>query len=71
MDLTAVRILASPRSVGIGTAGYFFGNLPLVKAHLDKTIWALIIVPGLIAIFGAWRGARASASATETTPVAR
>ncbi|RYF78012.1 MAG: DedA family protein [Comamonadaceae bacterium] len=46
--------------VGIGTAGYFFGNLPFVKAHLDKIIWALIIVPGLIAIFGAWRGARAS-----------
>ncbi|WP_225784933.1 DedA family protein [Xenophilus sp. Marseille-Q4582] len=53
--------------VGIGTAGYFFGNLPLVKAHLDKIIWALIIVPGLIAIYGAWRGARANAAA-ETTP---
>ncbi len=45
--------------VGICTAGYFFGNLPFVKEHLDKIIWALILVPGLIAIFGAWRGARA------------
>ena len=50
--------------VGICTAGYFFGNLPFVKQHLDKIIWALIIVPGLIAIFGAWRGARAGAAST-------
>lgn len=57
--------------VGIGTAGYFFGNLPLVKAHLDKIIWALILVPGLIAIYGAWRGSRASAPTAETTPAAR
>lgn len=36
--------------VGICTAGYFFGNLPWVKLYLDKIIWALILVPGLIAI---------------------
>ncbi|MDA7415736.1 DedA family protein [Xenophilus arseniciresistens] len=54
--------------LGIGAAGYFFGNLPFVKAHLDKIIWALIIVPGLIAIFGAWRGSRASAAAPGTPP---
>jgi len=52
--------------VGLCTAGYFFGNLPLVRQHLDKIIWALILVPGLIAIFGAWRGSRASGSATAT-----
>lgn len=46
--------------LGIGIAGYFFGNLPFVKEHLDKIIWALIIVPGLIAMFGAWRANRAS-----------
>ncbi|MFS2052665.1 DedA family protein [Variovorax sp. Varisp41] len=45
--------------LGIATAGYFFGNLPLVREHLDKIIWALIFVPGLLAIFGAWRAARA------------
>ena len=45
--------------VGICTAGYFFGNLPFVREHLDKIIWALILGPGLIAIFGAWKGARA------------
>jgi membrane-associated protein len=45
--------------LGIGTAGYFFGNLPFVRQHLEKIIWALILVPGLIAIFGAWRAGRA------------
>lgn len=44
--------------VSIATAGYFFGNLPLVRQHLDKIIWALIFIPGLIAIFGAWRSGR-------------
>lgn len=41
--------------VGLTLAGYLFGNLPFVQTHLSKIIWALIIVPGLIAMFGAWR----------------
>ena len=41
--------------VGILTAGYFFGSVPWVKANLDKIIWAMILIPGLIIIFGAWR----------------
>jgi membrane-associated protein len=41
--------------VGLTLAGYWFGNLPWAQANLSKIIWALIIVPGLIAIFGAWR----------------
>lgn len=49
--------------LGICTAGYFFGNLPFVREHLDKIIWALIIVPGLIAIFGAWRAGRQAKAA--------
>jgi len=49
--------------LGIATAGYFFGNLPFVQEHLDKIIWALILVPGLIAIFGAWRAGRAEKAA--------
>jgi len=44
--------------VGICTAGYFFGNLPWVKENLEKIIWALILVPGVLAIFGAWRAGR-------------
>lgn len=46
--------------LGIATAGYFFGNLPFVREHLDKIIWALILVPGLIAIYGAWHAGRKS-----------
>jgi membrane-associated protein len=45
--------------MGIVIAGYYFGNLPWVKANLEKIIWAMIIVPGLMAIFGAWRAGRA------------
>jgi membrane-associated protein len=44
--------------VGLTTAGYLFGNIPFVKEHLDKIIWALIIVPGLIAIYGGWKARR-------------
>jgi membrane-associated protein len=44
--------------VGLTLAGYLFGNLPWVQQHLDKIIWALIIVPGLIAILGAWKARR-------------
>ena len=43
---------------GIVTVGYFFGNLPFVKTHLDKIIWAMIFVPGLIVLFGAWKARR-------------
>ena len=46
--------------VSLTLAGYFFGNLPFVQTHLSKIIWALILVPGLITLFGAWR-ARAQA----------
>jgi len=44
--------------MGLTTAGYWFGNLPWVQANLSKIIWGLIIVPGLIAIFGAWKASR-------------
>ncbi|MDH4480422.1 MAG: VTT domain-containing protein [Rhodoferax sp.] len=47
---------------GIVTIGYFFGNIPWVKLHLDKIIWAMIFVPGLLVAFGAWRARRAAAA---------
>jgi membrane-associated protein len=47
---------------GIITIGYFFGNFPWVKANLDKIIWAMIFVPGLIILFGAWRSSRKAAA---------
>jgi len=38
---------------GIVTVGYFFGNFPWVKAHLDKIIWAMILIPGFFVMLGA------------------
>ncbi len=49
---------------GVTLAGYFFGNIPFVKTHLDKIIWAMILVPGALAIFGAWRAGRKAAATT-------
>lgn len=43
---------------GIVTVGYFFGNIPFVKAHLDKIIWAMILIPGLLVLLGAWKARR-------------
>ena len=43
---------------GICTAGYLFGNIDWVKVHLDKIIWAMILIPGMLAIAGAWRAQR-------------
>jgi membrane-associated protein len=40
---------------GICTAGYFLGSIPWVKVNLDKIIWAMILVPGLLVLVGAWR----------------
>ena len=45
---------------GIVTAGYLFGNIPIVKANLEKIIWAMILVPGLLVIYGAWKTNRNS-----------
>jgi membrane-associated protein len=49
--------------IGLTLAGYLFGNLPWVQANLSKIIWALIIIPGLIALFGAWKARRNEARA--------
>ena len=43
---------------GVTTAGYLFGNVPWVKANLDKIIWGAILIPGLLVMFGAWRARR-------------
>ena len=44
--------------IGISLMGYLFGNLPFVQQHLEKIIWAMIIVPGLLAIWGGWKSSR-------------
>jgi membrane-associated protein len=43
---------------GIITAGYFFGSIPWVKENLDKIIWAMILIPGVIVLAGAWQAKR-------------
>ncbi len=47
----------------ITLAGYLFGNLPWVKAHLSHIIWAMILIPGLVVLFGAWKARRQKVSA--------
>jgi len=56
--------------VSIVGAGYLFGNIPIVHQNLDRIIWAMILVPGVIAIVGAWRSRhranRASVAAADS-----
>ena len=44
-------------------AGYLFGNLPWVQANLSRIIWAMILIPGLVVLFGAWKARRQKAGA--------
>jgi membrane-associated protein len=44
--------------VSIITAGYFFGSVPWVQTNLDKIIWAMILIPGVVILFGAWKSRR-------------
>ncbi len=48
--------------LGICTAGYFLGSFPWVKENLDKIIWAMILIPGLIVLAGAWSARRKAQS---------
>ena len=48
--------------LGLTAAGYWFGNLPWVQANLSKIVWALILIPGLMAVAGAWRARQESLS---------
>ena len=45
----------------IVTAGYLFGNIPWVAQNLSKIIWAMILIPGLLILIGAWRARRSKA----------
>jgi len=47
---------------GITLVGYLFGNVPWVKDNLEKIIWAMILIPGIIAIVGGWRARRTAAA---------
>ena len=55
---------------GIITAGYFFGNIPVVKANLEKIIWAMILIPGMVVIYGAWKAGRTTSPPNPLKPLA-
>ncbi|CAK7035718.1 putative membrane protein [Saezia sanguinis] len=44
--------------VGVTSIGYWFGGHEMIQRHFEKVIWALIIIPGLIALIGGWRAGR-------------
>ena len=64
---TAFNLLGAALWVGgITTVGFFFGNVPWVKLNLDKIIWAMILIPGLLVIVEALR-ARFAANKGQAT----
>ncbi|HEX4508501.1 MAG TPA: VTT domain-containing protein [Burkholderiaceae bacterium] len=46
----------------ITLAGYLFGNLPWVRAHIELIVLATIMIPGIGVLVGALRGRRNRAS---------
>lgn len=48
--------------VSLITVGYFFGNTVFVKANLEKIIWIMILLPGLVILVGAWKSRRKKAA---------
>lgn len=44
--------------VSLVGAGYLFGNLPWVQGNFSLIVWAMILVPGVLALLGAWRARR-------------
>ena len=48
--------------VSLVVAGHLFGNMPLVKQHLEKVIWALILVPTFLVLVAGWRAKRKAAA---------
>lgn len=47
---------------GIASIGYFLGSFEIVKNNFEKVIWALILIPGILALFGAWKASRKKSS---------
>jgi len=52
---------------GIVTVGYFFGNIPFVKANLDKIIWAMILIPTAVVVLGALKSRSKPPVSSEST----
>lgn len=53
--------------LSLTTLGYLFGDTAFVKAHLSKIIWALIVIPGLLAIVGSLRARSRQAAGGSAT----
>lgn len=47
---------------GVTLAGYLFGNVPWVQHNLEKIIWAMVLLPGLAILFGAWKARHKAAA---------
>jgi membrane-associated protein len=41
--------------LGVGLLGYLLGEIPWVNAHVQAIVLALILVPGVLAIWGMLR----------------
>lgn len=60
---TSFNILGAALWIGsLVSAGYLFGNLPWTKANLSAIIWAMILIPGLVFLFGVWKNSKAPAT---------
>ena len=46
--------------LGVGSLGYFLGEVEWIKAHIQIVVWALILVPSALAIASAIKGSRAT-----------
>ena len=55
---------------GVTLAGFLFGNITWVQQHLDKIIWAMIFMPGLLVLFGTWKARRKALRAAAAAPAA-
>jgi membrane-associated protein len=61
---TAYNVLGAVLWVcGLTTAGYFFGRTEFVQQNLSRIIWAMILIPGVIALWGGWKARRKAAVA--------
>jgi len=47
----------------IVSAGYFLGNIAWVKSNLDKIIWTMLLIPGLLVVYGSWKASRQTKAA--------
>ena len=62
---TLYNVLGAAVWVGsLVVAGYFFGNVPFVKTHLSKIIWAMILIPGIFVLIAVWKSRRAESTTT-------